>query len=383
MAQVDSINYAAIEYALQDHNERYKIVIPATPCEIANSAALTWLKPNDLVRPLQALYIPAEHAVDSHMLLDKLDAALLASGGEIIEQNAATLETHGDAIAVVRLIDDRLISCKQVVVAAGVHSLSLLSKQPEVQSSIPPLFAGYGVSILAKLPEGHTMPSTVIRTPNRAFACGLHCVPRSKDVLYIGATNILVEVPRTHALISDVQFLLDCAVDQLNLDLHDAQILKVQVGNRPIPADGFPLIGQAGYEGLWLATGTYRDGLHQSPLIATYIADAMKDESDGTKAESKTLDLSVFTPLRQPLQHVKREDTVAETVRQMFATGYEYRWNVKPYWLPLLDKGMHNNYATLLDQLHPTFAPPPEIVAFSYLYPTFRERLTRYYRSWS
>ncbi|MGY2200390.1 NAD(P)/FAD-dependent oxidoreductase [Pseudomonas gingeri] len=367
MAEIDSVNYAAIEKSLVDHKVPYREVAPER---------LDWIKANDLVRPMQALLIPDENALDSHLLLEKLDAALLGCGGELVTSNARSLITEGRVATGVVLENGQQIAGKHVVVAAGVQSLELFEALDDIKTRIPPLFAGYGVSILARLKPGQTTPSTVIRTPNRAFACGLHCVPRSADLLYIGATNILAEEPRSHALISDVQFLLDCAVDQLNLDLHDAEVVNIQVGNRPIPADGFPLIGQCEYEGLWLATGTYRDGLHQSPLLASWMADQIQGVPNG-------LDLSSFAPVRKPLQGLARSSTVAETVKQMFATGYEYRWDIKPYWTPLLDKGMTDNYTRLIESLHPHFTPPPELVAFSYLYRSMYERLARYYEAWS
>lgn len=366
-AQVDSVNYAAIEQALCDYQT------PHTPVSVEH---LEWVKANDLVRPMQALLIPDENAIDPHLLLEKLDAALLGCGGEIVEANARSVLTEGHSAIGVSLFSGRHIAARHVVVAAGVDSLALLAGQKDIHARIPPLFAGYGVSLLLRLRPGQRAPRTVIRTPNRAFACGLHCVPRGQDLLYLGATNILSEQPRTQAQVSDVQFLLDCAVDQLNLDLHDASIVDIQVGNRPIPADGFPLLGECGYDGLWLATGTYRDGLHQSPLLANWIADRIEGLDN-------RLDLSCFTPVREPLQGLARADTVAETVRQMFATGYEYRWNIKPYWMPLLDQGMSENYSRLIESLHPRFTPPPELVAFSWLYPSMYERLARYYEAWS
>ena len=67
----------------------------------------------------------------------------------------------------------------------------------------------------------------------------------------------------------------------------------------------------------------------------------------------------------------------------MFATGYEYRWDIKPYWMPLLDKGMSENYTRLIESLHPRFTPPPELVAFSWLYRSMYERLAAYYEAWS
>lgn len=367
MAEIDSVNYAAIEQALLDYQTFYTPVAPT---------GLDWVKANDLVRPMQALLIPDENAIDAPLLLEKLDAALLGCGGEIIDSNARAVLSEGWSATGVALQDGRHLPARHVVVAAGVHSLELFDGLEEIRRHIPPLFAGYGVSILLRLRAGQKAPATVIRTPNRAFACGLHCVPRGDDLLYIGATNILSEQPRSHAQVSDVQFLLDCAVDQLNLDLHDAAIVDIQVGNRPIAADGFPLIGACDYDGLWLVTGTYRDGLHQSPLLATWIADRIEGLDN-------SLDLSCFTPIRAPLAGLPRDETVAETVRQMFATGYEYRWNIKPYWMPLLDQGMSENYTRLITSLHPRFTPPPELVAFSWLYRSMYERLAAYYEAWS
>jgi glycine/D-amino acid oxidase-like deaminating enzyme len=368
MDEVDTVNYETIEQALQAYGEPFETIDPRT---------IEWLAPDHLVRPLRGLFIPNEHSVDSHLLLEKLDAALMATGGTLINENASRVLAEGGVAKGVELHSGDVLWGGKVVVAAGVESLELLSEFDTVVKKIPPLFSGYGVSILVKLPDGMELPKSVIRTPNRAFACGLHCVPRGEDMLYLGATNILSERPKNHALISDVQFLLDCAVDQLNIDLHSAEIISIQVGNRPIPADGFPLIGECGMQGLWLATGTYRDGLHQSPLLAAYIADCL------TNIKSTSLDLSSFNPVRAPLIGLARELTVGETVKQMFATGYEYRWDVKPYWLPILDKGLSSNYQRLIDELHPSFTPPPELVAFSYLYESMRVKLMQYYKEWS
>ena len=368
MDEVDSVNYDTIENTLSEYGEPYEVIDPRK---------MEWLKPNHLVRPLRGLYIPNEHSVNSHLLLEKLDAAFVAEGGTLKNENARRVLAEGGVATGVELSGGDVLWARKVIVAAGVHSLDLLSDFDDVVKKIPPLFSGYGVSILVKMPEGVELPSSVIRTPNRAFACGLHCVPRGDGILYLGATNIISEQPKTHALISDVQFLLDCAVDQLSLDLHGAEVVSIQVGNRPIPADGFPLIGECGIEGLWLATGTYRDGLHQSPLLAGYIADCL------TGMKNTGLDLSPFTPVRAPLVGFARKDTVKETVQQMFATGYEYRWDIKPYWFPLLDEGLSRNYQKLINDLHPSFTPPPELVAFSYLYESILNKLSQYYREWS
>ena len=112
-------------------------------------------------------------------------------------------------------------------------------------------------------------------------------------------------------------------------------------------------------------------------MLARYIADRLTDIA------TPYLDLSPFKPVRAPLAGIAREHTVKETVQQMFATGYEYRWDIKPYWLPLLNEGLSRNYEELIEYLHPSFTPPPELVAFSYLYESISKRLSHYYKEWS
>lgn len=367
MDEVDGVNYDTLENTLREYGKPYEII---------NPNEMEWLKPNHLVRPLRGLYIPDEHSIDAHLLLEKLDAAFIAEGGSLKNENAKRVLAECGVVTGLELCSGEVIRARKVVVAAGVHSLDLLSDYDEVVKKIPPLFSGYGVSILVKMPEGVELPRSVIRTPKRAFACALHCVPRSDGILYIGATNMISERPKMHALISDVQLLLDCAVDQLNLDLHGAEVISIQVGNRPVSADGFPLIGECGIEGLWLATGTWRNGLHQSPLLAGYIADCL------TGLENTTFDLSPFTPVRAPLARHARENTVEETVQQMLATGYESRWDIKPNWSSLLAEGLSRNYQQLIDDLHPSFTPPPELLAFSRLNESILNKLSRYYREW-
>ncbi|MFB9542697.1 FAD-dependent oxidoreductase [Micromonospora sagamiensis] len=152
--------------------------------------------------------------------------------------------------------------------------------------------------------EDGRVPDSVLRTPNRSFACGLHCVPRSDGSLYVGATNIISYEPRKYALLSDLKFLIECAMDQLHTGLDDASLQKLQVGNRPIPADGFPLFGRLdGTANVWMATGTYRDGLHQSPLLAQQMADML----GGREAHPALRD---FVPVRPPLPTGTRDEIV-------------------------------------------------------------------------
>ncbi|MDE9481499.1 NAD(P)/FAD-dependent oxidoreductase [Xenorhabdus bovienii] len=367
MEVVDSVNYDAIESVLREYNEPYEVVEPQT---------IKGMKPNDLARSLKGLYISEEHALNSHLLLEMLDAAFLREGGEIVDNNVKRVLIENGTIVGVETVDGVRFTANKVIIAAGVQSLDILSDQPSIVQKIPPLFAGYGVSVLLKVKNPDELPTSVIRTPNRAFACGLHCVPRSDGVLYVGATNLLSNQPRTYATVATIQFLLECVYNQINVDLFESEILAIQVGNRPISADGFPLIGSCGIDGLWLVTGTYRDGLHQSPLLADYVANALMG------LPNLEIDLADFTPIRRPLVGLSRDMTIAEAAKQTVAMGYEFIWNLKPGWDELIYNSLLNNYRAQVESIDAIYTPPPDLVAFSCKDEQITKRLRDYYRCW-
>jgi len=75
-----------------------------------------------------------------------------------------------------------------------------------------------------------------------------------------------------------VHFLLECGIEQINPALYRSPLLKTRTGNRPVTTDGFPLIGETSWDGLFILTGTYRDGFHKSPVLAQMIAEEIMGE---------------------------------------------------------------------------------------------------------
>ncbi|RKT08292.1 glycine/D-amino acid oxidase-like deaminating enzyme [Streptomyces sp. 3211.6] len=364
-AAVDSANFRAIETALREYREPHELIDPEE---------LDWFSPDELARALRGIHLPGEHAVDAHRLLAKLDQAFSALGGETVDAEADAVEVRRGRVLGVRLTDGRLLPCGQVVVAAGARSLELLGQVEDLRRQIPPMVSGYGVSALVETPD-RSLPRSVLRSPNRAFACGIHCVPRSEGTLYVGGTNVLSEHPRKYATVRDLQFLLECAVDQLYSGLPRGAVRAVQVGNRPVPVDGFPLVGSAGMDGLWLATGTYRDGLHQSPLLAKHMATSIED------GRPLVAELAAFTPVRAPLPSGTRQEILDSVVDQMMASGYETRWRVTPEWPERMEEQLRRSYADTIDALHPCFTPPAEFIPK--LNDTLRNTLSAYYKAWS
>jgi glycine oxidase len=116
-----------------------------------------------------------------------------------------------------------------------------------------------------------------------------------------------------------MSFLADCAVEQIDRYLAATSVLETRVGNRPIPADTYPLLGETSVPGLWLATGTYRDGFLLAPLIAKRVQEAII-------TDKRYVDESgIFAPERPPIQVADYDVAIQESVENFLAIAYERR----------------------------------------------------------
>ncbi|MER7078675.1 protein-(glutamine-N5) methyltransferase, release factor-specific [Saccharopolyspora kobensis] len=359
---IDSGNYAAIRAMLDKYDEPYESVDPAD---------ISWLDPDPNSRPLEALHIPGEHAVDSGRLLRRLERTAEDRGVHVVDDQAVSLVNSDGQVRGVVLASGATLSARKVVLAGGVGSQDLIDSVPGLGACIPRLVAGYGVSVVMTTQDG-TQPESVIRTPNRAFACGLHVVPRGLGRVYVGATNIINPRPLADPVLRDLEFLTGCAHRQIRRNLWSSSIVQVNVGNRPVSLDGFPLLGETPLDGLWMMTGTYRDGLFLSPLLAREFARRLS-------GEEPELDLDAFTPERAPLEGVSREAVIDTTVEHMLATGYEHHWNIPTDWQEYLAADLKPIYTRWADEIDAGFTPPPELLASSRLHPHMVEWLRSYY----
>ncbi|ONI86946.1 FAD-dependent oxidoreductase [Actinosynnema sp. ALI-1.44] len=362
LPEIDTENYRAIRRALSEYGERFEDV---------DAEDVDWLDPEPTARPLQAMFLPHEHAVNAHSLLVRLEQAFLAAGGVVIPEQAVRVDRVGDRTGGVTLESGTVLSAGHVVLAAGSATQAVLDTVPDQAAVIPRLVSGYGVSALVDTID-QTAPRSVIRTPNRAFACGLHVVPRGSSQVYVGATNVISPQPRRTALVSDVLFLLDCGVRQVRRNLGRSDLHRIQVGNRPVALDGMPLLGETGLPGLWMMTGTYRDGLTLTPLLAREMAAVIL-------GEESTIDLELFRPVRPPIQPLSRAEIVNDTVTHMMATGYETNWRL-PVDLPLtIEHYLRLAYTRIADEFDPVFTPPPELLASSRIHLSIAQSLRDYY----
>lgn len=362
MSEVDDSHWSAFQSAAKLYNE---------PMEVVDPRDIPWLDPTDHARPLQAIFLPNEHAFDATLLLDSMQTTFIKMGGIVVPELATSIQRPVGDGRIVYLESGDKLEAGHIVLAAGALTWELLKTVPDIACKVPPLCSGVGISALLETADTEA-PPYVIRSPNRAFACGLHMVPRAKHEVYLGATNIIEPVPETMPVLEDLTFLLKCGSTQLRRSLSESRIVKFQVGNRPVSFDGYPLIGPTSDPHLWLMTGTYRDGFHLSPLLARAMsAMIMGDEA--------TDDLSLFYPERSPVQTLSRKSVVEMAAHHMQATGYEMQWSIPNQWTGFIDRHLKRQYQEAADNLSPKFTPPPEILAKSTVNAILRQNLKDFY----
>ncbi|WP_394842824.1 FAD-binding oxidoreductase [Pendulispora brunnea] len=369
---IEDASFAAMQKALQESGE---------PWENADQNRIPGMNPTGDARPTRALFLPGEGCLDASRLLSALTTLVEQSPNQTLIDGAVTrLDVRNGRVTGVTLADGRTIAASQVVLAMGVGTQAVLDELPELARRIPRIFCGGGTSLLL---EAQTPSLThAVRTPNRAFACGLHGLPRGGNRLYFGATNILSVKPMTRTSPADMFFILDCVLEQIDQDLCISELVGWQTGNRPVTVDTCPLIGGTSLEGLWLLTGTYRDGLFLSPLLGQHIAKRIRGQ--------RGLFDETFLPERKPVVLWTRDGARAEALEHFMAMGWEHSIELpKIGWHRLFER----TYKELLDSLYDElgeeeFILPPELLAIAAsnrktMVPFFRNYYAEVRKAWS
>ncbi|MBP2702942.1 FAD-binding oxidoreductase [Microbispora sp. RL4-1S] len=342
--RLDEDNFQATIAALDEYGEPYEEVDPRT---------IPGLDPVPDARPLRALHLPREGAIDARRVLAALERAAERQGVITVPVVATGVDTAGGRASGVRLSDGTSVAAGTVVVAAGAFTGRFLDVLPP--GSVPAMLAGTGISLEVRR---HRPPhfDQVVRTPNRSGSCGLHIVPLSNGSEYIGATNIVHREPLREASFGMSHFLIQCAREQLDHKLFSADVIRWMVGNRPVPVDGFPLIGPTSIGGLVVAAGTYRDGFHCSPALARHVAASILSEGGETGLE-------MFRPERPLIQTMSVDESIAEFAYHGVCGAFEGGLEL-PFWIgpealqPVYAHAAQQFYA----QMESPVSLPPEIL---------------------
>lgn len=337
---LDEENFDAIIDALQKYKE---------PFEEISTRSIDGLAPASFAKPLRALHIQ-EGAVDSNQYLQVLRSACEKKNIEFINGKVDNIENKNDIFIIRGNFNE--VSSKNVILATGSFSDTLL-KNSNLGLDIMPILAGVGFAMITET-RGESFKHAV-RTVNRSGSCGLHLIPYGNETEYIGATNVIYTTPQHEGIVGMNVFLSQCAIQQLKSEIFWSKVKEYKVGNRPIALDAFPLIGKTSLNGFFVATGTYRDGFHCSPIIAQNIVNEILGE--------KKIISDIFKPERKPIQTLTQEESIKDYAQQSLAGAYEF-------WLKLpgtiSEKDMLNMYEqrarNIYDELHTDIALNTDIL---------------------
>jgi glycine oxidase len=207
-----------------------------------------------------ALLASNEAQVDTRSLGRALTTLFTRSGGTLsANEPAALLECEGGRAVAVRTPFKRY-EADAIVLAAGAWSGSLEGLPAEIVNVVKPV---KGEMVALTPPSGSRLPSHLI------WGNGIYLVPRASRLL-VGATSSdsgfdtrVTEAART--------WLLDHANGLLPA-LGEWELADQWAGLRPGSRDALPLLGPTTIEGLYAATGQYRNGILFAPAIAETVS---------------------------------------------------------------------------------------------------------------
>lgn len=360
-------NYNAILEALNDYRE---------PHEEMDPSEIPGIQPIDSFRPIKTVYLPNEGALSPKRLLAALEKVISKVGNvTFIDDVATEVLLSNDKAVGLKTEKKAVFYAPQILLAAGAYTQKLIDKIPRLNNRIPKIFASSGTSLTLKL-NNHQIKH-VIKTPVRTGSCGVHVLPcqEKAERLYLGATSSVRISPKTKPKTRDMYFLIGNAIEQFNHRIRDAEIVKYRVGNRPVTFDTLPLVGQTdSVSGLWILTGTYRDGLHDSPVLATSIANEILGRP--------SLSTNYFQPERFPIELMPKEEVIEELIDQYISAGYEHGLALpKMCWMSDVTQMARSLITSMYDQLEIDMGLPSDIFIMLHYVPELIPVFKRYYQT--
>jgi len=203
------------------------------------------------------LWSAREALVDNRSLGLALAIALQKAGGKLVTNEAVVRIERRDGRAAVAHTPFGLYHGDVFVLAAGAWSGLL-------EPDLAPIAPVKGQMILLAPPPDVLPPGPVI------WGNGIYAVPRG-TALAIGAT---VEEAGLDTSLTDAACeSLRRAAEAVMPALRGWAVSDQWAGLRPRAPDGLPLLGPTSVDGLWLASGQYRNGILFAPAVAETICD--------------------------------------------------------------------------------------------------------------
>lgn len=211
------------------------------------------------------ILVEGDHQVDNRALVDALRAACTDSGVALRTGTVASvrIDAEGRCRGVVTQ-DGRTTTSGAVVIAGGCWSGRIEGLPPEVRSGVRPV-------------KGQLLHLSGARSQDlirhNVRGVNAYLVMRSDGRLIIGATVEEMGYD-TRVTAGGVHELLRSGFE-LVPGIIELELTEAVAGLRPGSPDNAPLLGETSVEGLFLATGHYRNGILLAPVTAYALAELL------------------------------------------------------------------------------------------------------------
>jgi glycine oxidase len=207
-----------------------------------------------------------EAQVDPPHVLRALVQSAERSGARFTSGAAVTgLARRGDRIVGVET-DHGVVDADHVILAAGAWTSRVPGLPRVLASAVSPV---RGQLLRAEL------RAPIVR--HILYSEAGYIVPRPDGRVVIGAT--MEEAGFTKEVTLGAVATLSAHATRIVPALASARFVEADVSFRPASIDGLPLIGRTALDGLWLATGHFRNGILLAPATATMIASLITDST--------------------------------------------------------------------------------------------------------
>jgi len=255
---------ALTEHDQQEIEKRYEWQSRARlPVELLSVAEARELEPCISESTVGALLFPNDIQVENRRLLSALANSVNKLGVDIVTQtNVDSLIIQGNHVTGVQTNRGR-IECSVAVIAAGSWSGFIKSSSPCKIPEIEPV-RGQMVCLEAR-PQ---LTRHVIYSPRG------YLVPRRDGRLLAGSTSERVGFAK-YVTAGGISTILRNALE-ISPAIATLPIVDTWAGLRPMSADGLPVLGRCDeIDGLFYATGHYRNGILLAPLTGELVSKAI------------------------------------------------------------------------------------------------------------
>ena len=242
-----------------------------------------------------ALWAPQEAQVDTHALVRALVTAFVKAGGTILANEAAVrIETESGRAIGVRT-PFTLHQADATILAAGAWSSRIEGLPPE---AIPPVIPIKGEILVLTPPVGAELPKHVV------WGNDIYVVPRGGQLL-VGATMERAGFDTSKSPEATRWLLRQSA--GLMPALEGWEVAEHWAGLRPATPDGLPILGPTVVEGLYVASGQFRNGILFAPAVAEVMSRLILE---------RVMETPAFDPRRFDGAKPHPPDSVIETAHR-------------------------------------------------------------------